>query len=132
MFGNAQVELSTCAWLYPVFLGGKLVGAVDIADIPPECPMLWSKRMMHDWKHVLDFANQQTIVGKFGLSVPFTDGIPILNIFEIPDNLKYEDIPPQFQSLKAILEDMSPSQPSGSQATKTVHHVEPISISPDE
>ena len=59
--------------------------------------MLWSKRMMHDWKHVLDFANQQTIVGKFGLSVPFKDGIPILIILEIPDNLKYEDLPPQFQ-----------------------------------
>ena len=98
--------------------------------------------MMHDWKHVLDFENQQTIVGKFNLSVPFKDGTPILDIFEFPDNLKYEDIPPQFKSMQAILEDMSPSQCSGSrpsgsrsnapQATNAVHHVDTISISSDE
>ena len=98
IFGNAKVETSTCAWQYPVYFEGKLVGAVDIADIPVSCPALWSKRMMKEWSHVLDFADQMTYVKKFKLQYPFKDGIPILNIFQMPKNLRASDVPPQFRT----------------------------------
>ena len=87
IFGNNQVEMSDCAFQYVVFLDGKLRGAIDIARIPVPCPGLYSKRMMKMWKYRLDFEKEETVVGAFGLTYPFKDGIPILDIFQMPDSL---------------------------------------------
>ena len=40
-FGNDQAEMSTCAWLYPMFLDGKYVGDIDVASVKSPCPPLW-------------------------------------------------------------------------------------------
>ena len=100
IFGNSQVEMSDCAFQYPVFLDGKLRGAIDIARIPVPCPGFYSKRMMKMWKHRLDFEKEETVVGAFGLTYLFKDGIPILDIFQMPDRLSKEQVPPCFRSDK--------------------------------
>ena len=35
--------------LYPVFLRGKFRGLLDIAEVPPHCPMLMSKNVLKKW-----------------------------------------------------------------------------------
>ena len=97
MFGNNQVEMSDCSFSYPVFLDGKLVGAIDIARLPVPCPGLYSKKMMKQWKHVLDFDAQVTHIKEFDLTYPFKDTVPILDIFQMPDELRQQDIPPRFR-----------------------------------
>ena len=42
---------------------------------------------MKQWKHVLDFDKQETRIGEFGLTYPFKDTVPILDIFQMPDQL---------------------------------------------
>ena len=69
-FGNCKVDMSDCASQYPVFFEGALEGSVDIARIPVACPALFSKRMMREWKHVLDFDKQMTTIGAFKLQYP--------------------------------------------------------------
>ena len=97
IIGNNQVEMSDCAFQYPVFFDGKLVGSIDIARIPVPCPALYSKRMMKLWKHVLDFDKQITRIGSFGLTYPFKDSVPLLDVFQMPDRLAKADIPPCFR-----------------------------------
>ena len=97
IFGNNQVEMSDCAFQYPVYFNGKLVGAIDIARLPVPCPALYSKRMMKQWKHVLDFDKQETRIGEFDLTYPFKDTIPILDIFQMPQQLERKEIPPCFR-----------------------------------
>ena len=99
IFGNNQVEMSDCSFIYPVYLGGKLRGAVDIARLPVPCPGLYSKKMMKQWKHVLDFDKQETYIKEFNLTYPFKDTVPILDIFQMPDRLAPQDVPPRFRSV---------------------------------
>lgn len=96
IFGNNQVEFSDCAFVYPVFLDGILRGSIDIARIPASCPALYSKGMMKQWRHKLDFEKQETHIGEFGLTYPFKDTVPILNIFQMPARVTTKDIPPCF------------------------------------
>ena len=98
IFGNNQVEMSDCSFQYPVFFNGHLVGAIDIARLPVPCPALYSKRMMKQWKHVLDFDKQETRIGEFNLTYPFKDTVPILDIFQMPPQLALKDIPPCFRT----------------------------------
>ena len=97
IFGNNQVEMSDCSFIYPVFLDEKLVGAIDIARLPVPCPGLYSKKMMKQWKHVLDFDAQVTHIKEFNLTYPFKDTVPILDIFQMPSELRIKDIPPRFR-----------------------------------
>ena len=97
IFGNENTELSDCAFQYPVFVDGKFVGAIDIARIAVGCPALYSKRMMKQWKHNLDFANQITTVGAFDLTIPFEDSVPVIDIFSVPEQLDLSKIPPCFK-----------------------------------
>ena len=53
---------------------------------------------MKQWRHTLDFEKQETYIGEFGLTYPFKDTIPILNIFQMPSRLAENDIPPCFRS----------------------------------
>ena len=55
---NCKVEISDCAFQYPVFFEGTLRGSIDVARIPVACPALFSKRAMRECKHVLDFASK--------------------------------------------------------------------------
>ena len=73
IFGNNQVEMSDCAFIYPVYLDGKLV-------------------------HVLDFDTQETHIKEFNLTYPFKDTVPILDIFQMPDRLTPKDVPPRFRA----------------------------------
>ena len=98
IFGNCKVEISDYAFQYPVFFGGTLVGSIDVARIPVACPALFSKRMMVEWKHVLDFAKQTTYIGAFDLQYPFENSIPVLDIFQLPSSLAMEKIPPCFRA----------------------------------
>ena len=97
IFGNNQVEMSDCSFIYPVFLDHRLVGAIDIARLPVPCPGLYSKKMMRQWKHVLDFDAQETHIKEFNLTYPFKDTVPILDIFQMPEVLWQKDIPPRFR-----------------------------------
>ena len=54
--------------------------------------------MMKQWKHNLDFANQVTTVGAFGLTIPFEDSVPVIDIFSIPEQLDLSKIPPCFRN----------------------------------
>ena len=49
-------------------------------------------------KHILDFEKQETRIGAYGLSYPFKDSVPILDIFQMPDRLDAKDIPPRFRA----------------------------------
>lgn len=98
IFGNNQVEWSDCSFQYPVFFNGVLRGAIDIARLPVSCPALYSKRMMKQWKHILDFDNQETRIGEFSLTYPFKDSIPVIDIFQMPDRLTKNEIPPMFRA----------------------------------
>ena len=97
VFGNNEVEMSTCAWTYPVFLEGRAVGVIDIASVKVPCPALWSKRMMNEWKIILDFEKKQTYTKKHDMYIPFKDDIPIIQIFQLPDPLTRDHIPDQFR-----------------------------------
>ena len=49
-FGNGEVsEATQKKALYPVFLRGKFRGLLDIAEVPPHCPMLMSKNVLKKW-----------------------------------------------------------------------------------
>ena len=98
IFGNNQVEMSDCSFIYPVYLNGKLQGAIDIARLPVPCPGLYSKKMMKQWKHVLDFDTQETHIKEFNLTYPFKDTVPILDIFQMPTRLAPQDVPPRFRA----------------------------------
>ena len=52
---------------------------------------------MKQWKHVLDFDKQETRIGEFGLTYPFKDTVPILDIFQMHDRLPENQIPPCFR-----------------------------------
>ena len=97
IFGNGKVEMSDCAFQYPAYLDGKLVGSLDIARIPVSCPALFSKRMMREWEHVLDFKRQVTTVGAFNLQYPFEDTVPVLDVFQLPHKLSNNNVPPCFR-----------------------------------
>ena len=98
LFGDNKVETSDCSFQYPMFLNKRLTGAIDIARLPVPCPGLYSKQMMIQLKHVLDFDKQETRIGAYGLSYPFKDSVPILDIFQMPDKLDVQDIPPRFRA----------------------------------
>ena len=89
--------MSDCAFQYPAYLDGKLVGSLDIARIPVSCPALFSKPMMREWERVLDFKRQRTTVGKFDLQYPFEDTVPVLDVFQLPSDLQSHQAPPCFR-----------------------------------
>ena len=89
---------SPTAFQYPVFFDGTLVGSIDVARMPVACPALFSKRMMVESKHVLDFAKQTTYIGAFDLQYPFENSIPVLDIFQLPPSLDLEKVPPCFRA----------------------------------
>ena len=74
---------------------------MDIARIKVPCPALWSKRMMKEWGHVLDFDQQETYIKKFNLTYPFKNTVPILDIFQMPTRLPLSEIPPCFRQDRA-------------------------------
>ena len=100
VFGNGKSEMSDCAFSYPVFLDGKIVGSIDIAQIPVDCPALFSKRMMKEWHMLLDFAKQVTTIGRFNCVIPFLNTVPVLDVFQMPDNLDRLKVPPCFHLLE--------------------------------
>ena len=89
--------MSDCAFEYPVFFDNELCGSLDMARIGVRCPALYSNGMMETWKHVLDFDKQTTRIGAFNKEYPFRNGIPILEIFQIPDNVDLSTVPPAFR-----------------------------------
>ena len=97
LFGNNQTEMSDCAFEYPVFFDNELCGSLDMARIGVRCPALYSNGMMKTWKHVLDFDKQTTRIGAFNKEYPFRNGIPILEIFQIPDQVDLSKVPPAFR-----------------------------------
>ena len=76
--------------------------------------------MMREWKRVLDFDKQMTTIGAFNLKYPFEDSVPVLDIFQLPDNLDMSKIPPCFHAtskntvhqVSAVTLDTSPAQAS--------------------
>ena len=114
--------MSDFSFICPVYLDGKLVGAVDIARLLVPCPGLYSEEMMRQWKHILDFDKQETFVKEFGLTFPFKDTVPILDIFQMPEKLSIADIPPRFRSenpprkcLQVSTSDINPVLPATTQ-----------------
>ena len=98
--------MSDCAFEYPVFFDNELCGSLDMARIGVRCPALYSNGMMKTWKHVLDFDKQTTRIGAFNKEYPFRNGIPILEIFQIPDQVDLSKVPPAFR-----LENKEPAVP---------------------
>ena len=98
IFGTCKVEISDCAFQYPFFFEGTLKGSIDVARIPVACPALFSKRMMRERKHFLDFEKQMTTIGAFKLQYPFENSVPILDIFQLPRTLNLTDIPSCFHA----------------------------------
>ena len=96
VFGNGKSEMSDCAFNYPVFLSGRIVGSIDVARIPVDCPALFSKRMMKTWKMTLDFEKQLTRIGEFKCTVPFRNTVPVLDVLQLPEHVELKDIPPCF------------------------------------
>ena len=96
VFGNTDSEMSYCAFTYPCFLGGEFVASVDIARIPPDCPGLYSNRMMKEWQHVLYCGKQTTYIGKFKKSYPFKHGISMFNILQTPTDMDLNKAPACF------------------------------------
>ena len=88
--------MSDCAFVYPCFLDGEFVASVDIARIAPDCPGLYSNRMMKEWQHVLDCGKQTTYIGKFNKSYPFKRGIPMFNILQTPEEMNLDKVPACF------------------------------------
>ena len=129
IFGNNQVEMSNCAFQYPVFFDGKLVGSIDIVRSPVPCPALYSKRMIKLWEHVLDFDKQITKIGSFGLTYPFKDSVPMLDIFQMPDRLSKADIPPCF---RRDSHDVRLTSTEGIQGQTQTTSTEDIAVSTDE
>ena len=89
--------MSDCSFNYPVFIKGKLVGSIDIARIQADCPALFSKRMMKEWKMTLDFDKQETVIKSLKCVFPFKNTVPVLDIFQLPDHVKPEALPLCFQ-----------------------------------
>ena len=89
--------MSDCALEYPVFFDNELCGSLDMARIGVRCPALYSNGMMKTWKHVFDFDKQTTRIGAFNKEYPFRNGIPILEIFQIPDQVDLSKVPPAFR-----------------------------------
>ena len=97
VFGNGKTEMSDCSFNYPVFIKGKLVGSIDIARIQADCPALFSKRMMKEWKMTLDFDKQETVIKSLDCVFPFKNTIPVLDIFQLPEAVTPENLPLCFQ-----------------------------------
>ena len=97
VFGNGQVEMSDCAYSYPIFLGGEFKGSIDIARINADCPPLFSKKMMKEWKITLDFEQQCTLIKQFDITSPFHGSVPVIDVLDIPENFKIQDVPSYFR-----------------------------------
>ena len=82
-FGDGEVVMSDCAFLYPCFLQNKYVGYVRIARVSVPCPPLFSKEMLKEWKCNLRFHDQALDITRFGVTVPFRQGSPVINILDI-------------------------------------------------
>ena len=83
-----------------MFLDGKIVGSIDVARIPVDCPALFSKRMMKEWEMLLDFCKQETTIRRFNCVVPFLNSVPVLDVFQMPANLNRLQVPPCFHLLE--------------------------------
>ena len=72
------MDKSKCpiAFSYPIFLGGEFKGSIDIARINADCPALFSKKTMREWKISLDFEKQCTLIKEFDISSPFHGSVP--------------------------------------------------------
>ena len=89
--------MSDCSFNYPVFIKGELVGSIDIARIQADCPALFSKRMMKEWKMTLDFDKQETVIKSLNCVFPFKNTVPVLDIFQLPETVTPENLPLCFQ-----------------------------------
>ena len=97
VFGNGQVEMSDCAYSYPIFLGGEFKGSMDIARINADCPALFSKKMMIEWKISLDFEKKCTLIKEFDITSPFHGTVPVIDVLDIPKNFHVRDVPSYFR-----------------------------------
>ena len=92
VFGDGQVDTARVAWIYPVFMDGKVVAAIDIAECTVPCPTLFSLNMAKKWKVLADHATGILHIREFKKSCPFKDGTPYIDIFDMtPENISYND-----------------------------------------
>ena len=89
--------MSDCAFSYPIFLGGEFKGSIDIARINADCPALFSKKMMREWKISLDFEKQCTLIKEFDISSPFHGSVPVIDVLDIPEKFQTKDVPAYFR-----------------------------------
>ena len=97
IFGNGQIEMSDCAFSYPIFLGGEFKGSIDIARINADCPALFSKKMMREWKISLDFEKQCTLIKEFDISSPFHGSVPVIDVLDLPEDFQLKDVQSYFR-----------------------------------
>ena len=75
--------------LYPVFLRGKFRGLLDIAEVPPHCPMRMSKNVLKKWDVDMCFGQGCLKIHKFDVTIPFNDcDVPTVDILDVtPEQL---------------------------------------------
>ena len=70
--------------LYPVFLRGEFRGLLDIAEVPPHCPMLMSKNVLKKWNVDMCFGQGCLKIHKFDVTIPFNEhDVPVVNILDV-------------------------------------------------
>ena len=83
-FGNGDVSEATQKALYPVFLRGEFRGLLDIAEVPPHCPMLMSKNVLKKWNVDMCFGPGCLKIQNFDVTIPFNEhDVPVVNILDV-------------------------------------------------
>ena len=96
IFGDGEVSRARVAWLYPVFLDGVCVGAIDIAEVTVPCPCLFSLAMAKKWQIITNHVKQRIHLGLFKHDIPFVDGVPYIDVFDKIEACKKAKVPQQF------------------------------------
>ena len=88
--GGGDSKDSICNYIYPVGLGGTYVGNKNIANVPCQCPMLFSRRVGKNWDIDIQLGKERIRVNKFNHEVPFEDDIPVIDICDFGDPAHFD------------------------------------------
>ncbi len=80
-FGDGEITVSKFGYIYPVIFQNIYRGHMFQASVDVPCPSLLALPVMNQWGLDICAGKGVIQIHKFGVTIPFEDGLPYVNIF---------------------------------------------------